>query len=397
MSYLDEAAKRSVGLIRGIKENRNMPRANKELVDKYISFMQARGLSDRTINKNLYCLCVYLKALGKVEVLKASRDEIEKAMGTIEKSKYSAHTKQHVKVTMKSMYKHFLGEDIYYPKQVAWIKSGIGKAKRMLPDDILNEDEVLRMLKAASDPRNAAIIALLFDSGIRAGELLEMRVKDVDLSSNPAHITVNGKTGMRKVPIMFSVPYVANYLNAKSDSKPNDYLWKMIGSWESRNGRADYAAIRTMLKRVGTKAGISKRIYPHLFRHSRASYYANRLTEQQLKVFFGWTGDSRMAATYVHLSGRDIDNAVLQANGAEIKSAKEAPKLAVKTCPKCRMGNTASAMYCTRCGSAMEISTAMKQDEKEGEAKKEMTETLDEDREDDETIRKILEKRRKRK
>ena len=65
-----------------------------------------------------------------------------------------------------------------------------------------------------------------------------------------------------------------------------------------------------------------------------------KLTEQQLKAFFGWTGDSRMASTYVHLSGRDIDNAVLQANGVKLSQEEIAPKLTVKTCNRCQFQNS---------------------------------------------------------
>jgi integrase/recombinase XerD len=42
---------------------------------------------------------------------------------------------------------------------------------------------------------------------------------------------------------------------------------------------------------------------------------ANYLTEAQMNVYFGWTQGSDMPGVYVHLSGRDIDDAVLNANG----------------------------------------------------------------------------------
>ena len=69
------------------------------------------------------------------------------------------------------------------------------------------------MIRTARNIRDKAIIALLFDAGIRSGELLNMKIKDVDFNTESAHITVNGKTGMRKVPILFSAPYIARYLD----------------------------------------------------------------------------------------------------------------------------------------------------------------------------------------
>lgn len=62
---------------------------------------------------------------------------------------------------------------------------------------------------------------------------------------------------------------------------------------------------------------------PHNFRHSRATYLANFLTEAQMKEYFGWQQDSKMAGVHVHLSGRDVDNALLRVYGIENKNEKK--------------------------------------------------------------------------
>ncbi len=116
-----------------------------------------------------------------------------------------------------------------------------------------------------------------------------------------------------------------------------------------------------MLIRTAEGAKLDKHVHPHLFRHSRASFYANKLTEQQLKAYFGWTSDSKMASVYVHLSGRDIDNGILLANGLKPQEGSIEPKLKVALCPKCRHTNGVDSAYCSNCGSAMNISTAMQQ------------------------------------
>jgi integrase/recombinase XerD len=47
----------------------------------------------------------------------------------------------------------------------------------------------------------------------------------------------------------------------------------------------------------------------------KAQRRSNVLTEAQMKEYLGWVGDSKMAATYVHLSGRNVDNALFKLNG----------------------------------------------------------------------------------
>ncbi len=397
MAYIDQAAKRSEKLIDAMENDKNISAATKKLLHRYVDFMRARGLEDNTIQKNLYCFAMFLKASGGKNPLRLGTEQVMNAIGTIERSKYSQNTKMNAKVTVKSFYKHFLGEDLYYPRQVAWIKTSMKEYKRVLPDDILDEDEILKMIKAAQNQRDKAIIALLFDSGIRVGELMSLRVKDIDLRKEPAHITVSGKTGMRKIPILFSVPYMAAYLNSMEESKPEQFAWGAIGSWSNMNRTVDYNGIRKMLKVVGKRAGIRKRIYPHLFRHSRATYYANKLTEQQLKVFMGWTSGSRQASTYVHLSGMDIDNAIMQVHGMKKGEEASRPKLMVRVCQRCRQNNAIDAQYCVRCGAVLEVSPALEQTDKEEKLRKMLVDSLDNPKLVEELVHSYLEKQRKRK
>jgi site-specific recombinase XerD len=332
---------------------------NSKNVRAWVDFLRACGANIKTILKNMYCISVFAKYMpSSAQYSKATKEEIASAIAKVEGSDYSSRTKQNVKITVKAFYKHFLGEDYYYPKQVAWIKATAKSNKKMLPEDILDEDEVLSMIEAADNARDKAIIALLYDSGIRVGELLSLRKKDVDLNNEIAHVIVNGKTGMRKVPILFSAPYLSNYLEIVRDKELNEHLWTAIGTWKEHNKLVEPAAIRKLLQIAGKRAGIRKRIYPHLFRHSRATYYANKLTEQQLKAFFGWTGDSKMVSTYVHMSGRDIDDAVLQAYGKKPREAL-APKLTEKVCPRCRFANGIDFLHCKRCGAPLDARAAV--------------------------------------
>ncbi|MDE1828175.1 MAG: tyrosine-type recombinase/integrase [Candidatus Micrarchaeota archaeon] len=345
-------------LLARIKE-RKMPAANVSAVNNWINFMRAKGSNPNTILKNLYYMSWFLNSLSaKTDITKATRQEIESAMAKIESSDYSGTTKGNIKVIIKAFYKHCLGEDLYYPKQIAWVKSSKSR-KKILPEDILSEEEVLKMIEASGNMRDKAIIAVLYDSGIRVGELLSLRIRSVDLSGEPAHIIVDGKTGMRKIPILFSAPYLSNYLELVKGKKHDEFLWTGIGTWTASNKLVDSSAIRKLLRIVAKKAGIHKRMYPHLFRHSRATYYANRLTEQQLKALFGWTGDSTMVSTYVHMSGRDIDDAVMQTYG-KIPKEMSAPKLIEKVCPRCRYANGIDFLHCKRCGASLEMGMTMK-------------------------------------
>ncbi len=350
-------------------------KTNKNTINEFVDKLRANGRNNKTIAKHLYCLKMFLRGFEGKNFKNASRKDIEKALIYINGLEISEQTKVNVKISIKFMYKQIFGNGDYYPEQVAWVRTTLAKKNKLLPEDILTEDEVLKMIEAANNIRDKAIIGLLYDSGIRAGELLSMRKKDVNLNTELAHITVNGKTGPRKIPIMFSVPMIAQYLNLIKDKKPDDNLWWNLAQSHVK-GILEYPGFKKMITEVSNSAKIGKRIYPHLFRHSRASNYANKLTEQQLKAFFGWTGGSSMAATYVHLSGRDIDNAVLQANGQKPIDNVTESKLKVKTCQRCQFPNSTDSKYCNRCAMPLDAGLAMEIQGKESTMKEAVAEAL---------------------
>jgi len=88
----------------------------------------------------------------------------------------------------------------------------------------------------------------------------------------------------------------------------------------------------------------------HNFRHSRATYLANHLTEAQMKEFFGWVQASDMASIYVHLSGRDVDKALFKVYGIQKEEKKEESQLNPKKCPRCQETNQFTNVFCNKCG-----------------------------------------------
>ena len=346
-------------LLKRVLSDKKLTPNSKSLIKEHIAYLQAQGRDTKTLIKHLYCLKVFVDfAEGKVDFKALTRKDIEKIIAKLESSDYKPETRRNIKSIVKAFWRHFAGSDEFYPEPIRWIRTTVKRKDKLLPEQLLSEEDVMKMLDAANNARDKSIIALLYDSGIRIGELLSMRRRDVDLEGNPAHIVVNGKTGPRRVPVLFSVPYLATYLNEQKMRKPDEFLWNVVGSWAGLTQRADYSAIRMMLQRVAKRAGIDKKVNPHRFRHARATDYANRLSDQQLKQVFGWTNGSRMAEVYVHLSGKDIDNSILQANGYKPVEV-QAPKLKILLCPRCHLANEPTAQYCSRCGSPLSIDVAL--------------------------------------
>ena len=365
--YLNDGAHRSERQLAMV--DREIAEPNRSYVHAYKTYLELNNRDKKTLARRMSEMRFLMQYLPKDAKL-ATREEIERVVLAINNGKVKDHngkltgrdlatiSKRKLKQILRAFYKWLYNSD-EYPPIVKWIKAD-RDILRKLPEDMLDEEEVKFLIKNCKNQRDKTIIAVLWDTGMRVGELLNLRMKDIVMSNSVPHVKVDGKTGGRQVPLTFSVPYLANYFNdLRNSAAPQDPLFTTFSHASTTNDPIDYPHICKFLRDLKERSHFEKRLYPHLFRHSRATHYANFLTEAQAKVFFGWSGSSNMMARYVHLNGRDIDQAVLRANGMENDANGESlrSKPSVKTCQKCHEKNEITAKYCVRCATDMDKST----------------------------------------
>ncbi len=211
-------------------------------------------------------------------------------------------------------------------------------------------------------PRDKAFVILLYESGARIGELGAMRIRDVAFEQGYARIMLRGKTGARQVIVVASMPYLADWIQHHPlRDDPDAPLWVNLGT-VNRLEPMSYPALAKVLKTVAEKAGLKKRVHPHVLRHSRATFLARRLTEAQMSQMFGWKQGSRMPSIYVHLSGRDLEDALLGIYGLR-KPEGEKPELAPRVCPRCSESNQFDARFCSKCGMVLDLKAAVQLEE----------------------------------
>jgi len=286
-----------------------------------------------------------------------TKEDIEKIVECIQNKDWSERYKYEFLITIRVFFK-WLKQTEDYPEEVKWIKPRY-KEKHKLPEEILTEEEIKALSEKADNLRDRAFVLVLYESGCRIGELLTLKIRNIQPVEHGMGLTVNGKTGQRRVLIISSSPALANWLNLHPyRNNPDSLVWLGIGN-RNKNDSLRYHAVLMLLRKLGKLAGIKKRVNPHAFRHARATHLANRLTEAQMKQYFGWTQSSDMAGTYVHLSGRDVDNALLQMHGLAKEDNSKEKVLKLKICSRCKEENDPISDFCKRCGSALELETAL--------------------------------------
>lgn len=338
----------------------------KELLNFYRECV-LQSLSKARISKYLDTLQRIVKWLDK-PLQEVKKEDIIDLVHKIERNGYSEWTKHDYKVILKIFFRWFKKTD-EYPEEVKWIRT-TPKIKRKLPEELLSPDDIRNLVYVADNLRNKAFVLVLYESGCRIGEILTLQLKHVQFAKYGAVIIVNGKTGQRRVRLILSAPKLSQWVeNHPLRDDTNAPLWVTIGT-NSRNKALTYGTAKDHLKKLARKAGIKKRVYPHLFRHSRATHLASVLTEAQMKQYLGWVQASDMASTYVHLSGRDVDKTLLKINGIEVPEEKRDKNLRALTCPRCKERNSPDAKFCSKCGLPLDEKTAVRLNELSEKANK---------------------------
>ena len=159
------------------------------------------------------------------------------------------------------------------------------------------------MISACENQRDKAIFSTIYDSGIRLGDLLSMKIKDITFDNYGTLLKVYSKICHPTVRVVGnSIPYIRTWIGNHPE-KNNPEAWLFCNISEGiKGGALSHHDIYSIFRKVSKKAGIRRSIYPHLFRHTRATILASKVAEAHLESQMGWVYGSKQTKTYVHLS-----------------------------------------------------------------------------------------------
>lgn len=327
-----------------------------ETVRNYLGGLFAKGMRPNTVYVSMHAILT-LESIGKDYKRITSEDLI--AWAQVIDAKYSQGTAQLYRVKVRSFLTWIHNgdnEDADLPDVVKVIKPKT--LKQNYSKHVLTKEEVLRMIQAARSQRDRALIFCLYESGCRANEILGLRIQDILFNEHGGHIVVDGKTGGRRIPLIESIPELQMWLNMHpfKDDKTCP-VWAVANTIKKS---LSYRALYRVVETLAARACLPKDISPHSLRHASATHHAVKLNEFQMRQLYGWTPSSPMPSRYVHLSGRDLDDAVRTYSGIHATEQASAPSpTKPKACPRCHKDNSAIASFCMQCGMVLTLKAAM--------------------------------------
>ncbi|MBI2076944.1 MAG: site-specific integrase [Euryarchaeota archaeon] len=257
-------------------------------------------------------------------------------------------------IILRCFFKWLRGGD-EYPPEVKGIKSNRPREDSIPTDKLLTADDLRALLQAHPSPRDKALIAVLHDSGLRAGELCALNIGSVQFDEHGAVVVLPKKarglkTGARRVRLFESAPYLQAWWESHPRKDEPDAPLFYTASRRAPGARITPGALWKFCSDASKRSALRKKIHPHLFRHSAATERARQgWRESEMRSYFGWARGSDMPSTYVHLAGEDYERMELERRGLKQTAPEERRALAPRTCPMCKAENLLTASFCQRC------------------------------------------------
>lgn len=259
----------------------------KELVDKYVertvTELKLKAYSPQTVDSYLFFLIPFLESINNPQEITIYDVKLFLA-GLIDK--YSNKSRSLAVSTLRFFFKRVVDRpDIF-------VKLEVPKKEKKLPI-VMSPQEVKSLIDVTEHVKSKLILKMLYSSGLRVSELVNLTPKDLDFNQNIGWVRRGKGSKDRLFKIAESISKQLQRYLAKSPD--NKFVFSETEPMSPRN-------IQLIVKTAAKKAGINKKISPHTFRHSFATALLD--AGENLLIIQQLLGHENLETTkiYTHIS-----------------------------------------------------------------------------------------------
>ena len=254
---------------------------------------QKRNLKESTSHRYRQALTPFLKASNK-PWQKLTIEDAEDYLTSKRLAGIMPETYNHYYGAIRFMYKRVL--------KINWNEDDLPRMKRdrSLPT-VLSRQEVNAILDATTNLKYKAIFAVMYSGGLRVSEATHLHYDDISRSNHSIHIR-NTKNRMDRYTILAdrTLDILTEYWF--KCGKPRNILFPSQVTGEY----LDISAVNQVLRRSALRAGITKRVTSHAFRHSFASHLLEAGCDiKYIQALLGHL-DPKSTEVYLHVSNKTL-------------------------------------------------------------------------------------------
>ena len=254
-----------------------------------------RGLSQKTIITYCYCVKQFLRSNHK-EIKRLTKSDIKEYLYRLREKDACGNTLNVHHNALKFLLQEILGKSIL-------LNIKYSKRPKTIPT-FLSKEEVKQLISSIENPKHKLMIELMYSAGLRLSELVNLKVKDLELQRNYGWVR-HGKGNKDRLFV------IAKKLKQKikdhikeNNLEYHSYLFK------GRKTHISQRSIQEIVKKAAKKAKIKKKVHPHTLRHS----FATHLIEDNNSVYSVQSllghSSSQTTMQYVHAANPKMINII---------------------------------------------------------------------------------------
>ena len=278
---------------KGLIKQRFISDENRKILEGFERFMRGKRYSESTINTYKTFIADFMDHTGDKPFGEINNRDVERfAEDILAPFGYSVSSHRQFVSAIKQL-------TAYRPDlQVEELTLERPRKSVMLPT-VLSKEDVIRLLISTRNLKHRAALTMIYSSGLRISELLNLKISNIDVERRQVFIK-SGK-GRKDRTVIFAESFLPMYRNYLATYRPVKYFI------EGKPGeKYSPESIRHIIKRSARLAGIRKRITPHTLRHSFATHLLeNGVDIRYIQELLGHSSP-KTTMIYTHVSRKDL-------------------------------------------------------------------------------------------
>jgi len=255
---------------------------------EYLDKLELRKYADNTVKTYVHHFECFINHFHDMEPKDLTENEIREYLKIlVRKSRSHSYINQSVN-SIKFYYEVVMG----MPNRFYTIERP--RKQKQLPK-VLSQQEIKKLIACTNNIKHKCIVSLLYSAGLRRSELLNLKIGDVD--GKRMLITVKGAKGNKDRITVLSPTLLRELRTYIKEYKPETYLFE--GPW---NKPYTASSVLKIVANAAQKAGIQKKVTPHMLRHSFATHLLEDGTDlRHIQLLLGHNS-TKTTEIYTHVA-----------------------------------------------------------------------------------------------
>ena len=273
---------------------RVLPEGYRRCPEAYLQKLELRKYAFNTARTYISLFEGYINYYAARELIELDEGDVRKYLQHLVQQKKSDSYLNQAVNAIKFYYEVVMG----MPNRFYSIERP--RKKEHLPE-VLSKEEIKHMMQVTQNLKHRCMISLLYSAGLRRGELLNLKINDIDSQRMTIRV-VSGKgrkdryTLLGKIVLLALREYYRQY-------RPKEYLFE-----GEHGGKYSAGSLLKVIKTAAGKANIKRRVYPHILRHSFATHLLEQGVDlRYIQALLGHNS-SKTTEIYTHVANNAFKN-----------------------------------------------------------------------------------------